>query len=172
MAFNEALHARGTGAQGGQFVSKGGARTSSIGYNAKGRSGSGYGDKGGDANVKRLQRELNRLGITDSSGNQLEVDGKFGPKTTAAVRRLQKRLGMEANGKVTPELLERLKKMQPSRHDKHMMHARHQATKAGKQERTQRRAENAQKDKAARQARSRRRAASAAKKTAPARKEA
>lgn len=130
MAYTEALHSRGTGAQGGQFVTKGaGGQTqtsSQIGYDGKGR-GTGYGAKGGDANVSALQKELNRLGIVDGQGNALKVDGKFGPKTTAAVRRLQSRLGLTIDGKVTPALLAKLKKMTPSRHDQHAMHVRHQA---------------------------------------------
>lgn len=130
MAYTEALHKRGTGAQGGQFVSKGAGgqtvKTNNIGYDGKGR-GSGYGNKAGDPNVTALQKELNRLGITDSQGNQLKVDGKFGPKTTAAVRRLQQRLGLTVDGKVTPALLGKLKKMTPSKHDQHAMHVRHVA---------------------------------------------
>lgn len=107
MAFNEALYKRGTGAQGGQFVAKDGTKSSAIGYD--GTRGSGYGSKGGDANVKALQKELNRLGITDAQGKELVVDGKFGPKTTAAVRRLQKKLGVPVDGKITPALLKRIK---------------------------------------------------------------
>lgn len=136
MAFTEALHKRGTGAQGGQFVSKNAAgqttTSRTIGY-SKG-SGTGYSSKTGDKNVKALQRELNRLGIFDSKGNQLDVDGKFGPKTQSAVKRLQSRLGLKPDGKITPELLARLRKMTPSRHDRHMMHARHASTRAGKKE--------------------------------------
>lgn len=131
MAYTEALHKRGTGAQGGQFVTKGAggqtATASHIGYDGKGR-GTGYGaGSKGDPNVSALQKELNRLGIVDAQGNQLKVDGKFGPKTTAAVRRLQSRLGLTVDGKVTPALLAKLKKMTPSRHDQHAMHVRHQS---------------------------------------------
>lgn len=105
-AFNEALHARGTGAQGGQFVSKNGTKSSSIGYD--GVRGSGYGSKGGDDNVKALQKALNKLGFKDAQGNALKVDGKFGPRTTAAVQRLQRKLGIPADGKITPALLKRI----------------------------------------------------------------
>jgi peptidoglycan hydrolase-like protein with peptidoglycan-binding domain len=128
VAYTEALHKRGTGAQGGQFITKGAGgqttTTSHIGYDGKGR-GTGYGT-GGDPNVSALQKQLNRLGIVDSQGNQLKVDGKFGPKTTAAVRRLQQRLGLTVDGKVTPALLAKLKTMKPSMHDQHAMHVRHQ----------------------------------------------
>jgi peptidoglycan hydrolase-like protein with peptidoglycan-binding domain len=106
VTFNEALHKRGTGVQGGQFVSSGGARSSSIGFD--GKRGAGYGEKGGDHNVKALQRALNKLGMTDSAGRPLAVDGKFGPKTTAAVRRLQRKLKLPVDGKVTPALLKRI----------------------------------------------------------------
>ena len=106
MAYDETKHARGTGAQGGQFVSKGGAKSSSLGYD--GKRGAGYGEKDGDNNVKALQKALNKLGITDAAGKPLAVDGKFGPKTTAALQRLQRRLGVKADGKVTPALLKRI----------------------------------------------------------------
>lgn len=121
--FDEAKYKRGTGAQGGQFVSKGGAKSSSLGFD--GKRGAGYADKGGDANVKRLQKELNRLGILDGQNNGLKEDGKFGPKTTAALMRLQRKLGLKADGKVTPALLEKIKKLKPSRHEQHVMHVRH-----------------------------------------------
>lgn len=110
--FNEALHKRGTGAQGGQFVAKDGSKSSSIGYD--GKRGSGYGSAGGDSNVKALQKELNRLGLGDASGKALVVDGKFGPKTTAAVQRLQRKLKLPADGKVTPALLKRIKGLKKS----------------------------------------------------------
>lgn len=123
MAFTEALHKRGTGAQGGQFVASDGTKSAALGYD--GKRGSGYGSKGGDANVKKLQKELNRLGITDAQGKQLVVDGKFGPKTTAAVRRLQQKLKLPVDGKITPALLKRMGSIKPSTHDKHSMHERH-----------------------------------------------
>lgn len=115
MAFNETLHKRGTGAQGGQFVASDGTKSKSIGYD--GKRGSGYASKGGDSNVKALQKELNRLGILDSQGKKLAVDGKFGPKTTSAVRRLQKKLGLPVDGKVTPALLKKIKGLKPSGRD-------------------------------------------------------
>lgn len=107
MVFNETLHKRGTGAQGGQFVASDGTKSASIGYD--GKRGSGYGSKGGDSNVKKLQKELNRLGIADAQGKSLAVDGKFGPRTTAAVRRLQRKLKLPVDGKITPALLKRIK---------------------------------------------------------------
>jgi peptidoglycan hydrolase-like protein with peptidoglycan-binding domain len=112
MAFNEALYKRGTGAQGGQFVAKDGTKSSAIGYD--GKRGSGYGSAGGDSNVKKLQTALNKLGITDAQGKPLAVDGKFGPKTTAAVMRLQRKLKIPADGKITPALLKRIQGLKKS----------------------------------------------------------
>lgn len=80
--------------------------TGTLGFD--GSRGTGYGQKGGDVRVRRLQEALNRLGLTDASGKKLVLDGKFGPRTTAAVKAAQKRLGLPANGKVTPELFKRL----------------------------------------------------------------
>jgi hypothetical protein len=78
-------------------------------YGFDGSSGSGYGVKGGDANVKQLQGELNRLGFTDGAGKKLAEDGKFGPKTTGAVKTAQKRLGMKPTGIITQAFIDRLK---------------------------------------------------------------
>jgi peptidoglycan hydrolase-like protein with peptidoglycan-binding domain len=109
--FDESKYQRGTGAQGGQFVSKGGAKSSSLGFDSRSGRGAGYGERGGDDNVKKLQRALNKLGITDSAGRELAVDGKFGPKTTASLMRLQRRLGLKPDGKITPALLARIGKI-------------------------------------------------------------
>lgn len=70
-----------------------------------GKTGTGYGVKGGDARVRTLQQALNRLGLKDRSGNELAVDGRYGPRTTSSVKKLQKALGLPVDGKVTPELL-------------------------------------------------------------------
>lgn len=70
-----------------------------------GKTGTGYGVKGGDPRVRQLQAALNRLGLSDSSGAGLAVDGKYGPRTTSSVKKLQKALGVPVDGKVTPELL-------------------------------------------------------------------
>ena len=109
--FNSALHPRGAGAQGGQFVAKGASSGSqSIGYDAKRGTGAGYGTGGkGDARVKQLQTALNRLGFKDAAGNALKVDGKLGPRTTAAIKRLQRRLGLKADGIVSPALLKKVR---------------------------------------------------------------
>lgn len=109
--FNESLHPRGKGAQGGQFVAKGSSGANdNIGYDSKRGTGAGYGTGGrGDRRVKQLQTALNRLGFTDSQGKSLKVDGQLGPRTTAAIKRLQRRLGLKADGIVTPALLKQVR---------------------------------------------------------------
>lgn len=119
-AFTESLHARGTGAQGGQFVAKPAGQTAAKktapakkgGGNLSfdGKRGAGYGVKGGDKRVKALQEALNRLGLTDGNGKKLAVDGKLGPRTTAAIKKAQRKLGLKADGVVTPALLAQLTK--------------------------------------------------------------
>lgn len=123
--FDESKVKRGTGATGGQFSSKGGAaparpagkgrpsgtaRARADGGNLSfdGKRGTGYGKAGGDKRVAKLQAALNRLGLTDSAGKALKVDGKLGPKTTAAIKKAQRALGMKADGVVTPALLRKL----------------------------------------------------------------
>lgn len=134
-AFTEALHPRGTGALGGQFVASGGGAKKAVparkgaaagkrilrkpaGMSFDGKRGTGYGIKGGDKRVRALQQALNRLGLTDSSGKKLVIDGKLGPKTTAAIKKAQRKLGLKADGVVTPALLKQLtaaKKLEKAR---------------------------------------------------------
>jgi HK97 family phage prohead protease len=121
MTFTEALHPRGMGAQGGQFVAGGGGQSAGAKTAPKkagahprgsmafdGKRGPGYGVKGGDKRVHSLQRLLNKLGFTDGAGKKLADDGKLGPRTTAAIKRAQRSLGMKADGVATPDLLHRL----------------------------------------------------------------
>lgn len=79
-----------------------------LAYDPQSNTGAGYGMKGGDPRVHRLQQALNRLGMTDGSGAELKDDGKLGPKTTAAVKKAQAALGLKPDGVVTPALLEKL----------------------------------------------------------------
>jgi peptidoglycan hydrolase-like protein with peptidoglycan-binding domain len=126
-AFAENLHPRGTGALGGQFVAAGssGAAGQAAEKRARkkiqpgrkpgdmafdGKRGTGYGTPGGDKRVKALQTALNKLGLTDSAGKALKVDGKLGPRTTAAIKKAQRKLGLKADGVVTPALLAKLTK--------------------------------------------------------------
>jgi peptidoglycan hydrolase-like protein with peptidoglycan-binding domain/DNA invertase Pin-like site-specific DNA recombinase len=57
--------------------------------------GSGYAQPAGSPKVKRLQRELRRKGLRPGP-----IDGLFGPRTEAAVVRLQRRQGLPAMGVV------------------------------------------------------------------------
>ncbi len=121
-AFAEELHPRGAAgtAVGGQFIAGSAASSSStakkkepakkqpeMGYD--GKTGTGYDKKNGDATVKRLQQALNAAGLKDASGKPLVVDGKLGPKTTAAIKAAQRRLGMKATGKVTADFIGKVK---------------------------------------------------------------
>ena len=116
--WNSAAHPRNTkGPAGGEF--KGGKASSKQAAPAKkrssgtahgsmsfnGKTGTGYGSKNGDARVKKLQEALNKLGMKDANGNPLVIDGKLGPKTTAAIKRWQKKNGMKPDGVVTPKML-------------------------------------------------------------------
>lgn len=131
--WDEALHPRGPAGDptGGQFVpadqgqgkskekkdeQKSKDRRSNLysgpnmAYDPRRNRGPGYGKRGGDRRVRMLQQALNRLGLTDSRGRKLAVDGKLGPLTTQSIKDAQRKLGLKADGVVTPELLERLAK--------------------------------------------------------------
>lgn len=106
-AFNS-KHARG---QGGQFAAASSAASgkptgawASGPMRFDGKSGTGYGTRGGDARVRALQSALNKLGL----GGALTVDGKLGPRTTAAIKQMQQRLGLKADGVVTAALMVRI----------------------------------------------------------------
>jgi HK97 family phage prohead protease len=128
MNFSESLHPRvpagGTG--GGEFgadgkakpkaPAKGGAKAtarpnagplkSSLSFD--GTRGPGYGTKNGDPHVHDLQEALTRLGLTDSDGKKLVDDGKLGPRTTEAIKAAQKKLGVKADGVVSPAFYTKL----------------------------------------------------------------
>ena len=88
-----------------------GGSTGTLAYDPSKKHGTGYGYANGDAKVHELQQTLSRLGIKDSAGHGLKDDGQLGPKTTAAVKKLQRELGLPANGQVTQEFLARIKAM-------------------------------------------------------------
>lgn len=121
-------HASAGSSNGGQFVASGGGSDSatkakrgprrrgthppgSMYWDPKSNRGTGYGQPGGDRRVRDLQTALNRLHIVDSHGRPLAVDGKLGPKTTSAIKRLQRRLGVKADGVVTPTFLAQLRNL-------------------------------------------------------------
>jgi Putative peptidoglycan binding domain len=101
-------HGSGTAGHGGAAKKPAGKLTSTLAYDPKHKTGPGYGSRGGDPHVHELQRALNRLGLTDGGKRSLAVDGKLGPRTTESIKAAQKRLGLPADGKVTPELYQRL----------------------------------------------------------------
>src|ERR671914_2867266 len=57
--------------------------------------GAGYAQRAGSPRVKELQRELRRNGLRPGP-----IDGRYGPRTEAAVLRLQRRQGLPAKGVV------------------------------------------------------------------------
>jgi hypothetical protein len=71
-----------------------------FGYDPKHNTGVGYGVKGGDPDVRILQAAANRLGVLDMHGQQLAVDGRYGPRTTSVVEAIQRRLGQPVTGQV------------------------------------------------------------------------
>lgn len=73
---------------------------------ANGR-GPGYGMKNGDPRVHKLQDDLVRLGFA-KKGDKNYGDGKYGPKTSAAVKAAQKALGLKPDGVATPALIAKL----------------------------------------------------------------
>jgi peptidoglycan hydrolase-like protein with peptidoglycan-binding domain/anti-sigma regulatory factor (Ser/Thr protein kinase) len=60
--------------------------------------GAGYGQRQGDSRVRLLQRRLRALGQRPGP-----VDGLYGPRTEAAVERLQRDAGLAVDGVVGPE---------------------------------------------------------------------
>lgn len=72
-----------------------------------GKTGPGYGEKNGDPTVHKVQDDLVRLGFANKSDKALS-DGKYGPKTSAAVKAAQKALGMKPDGIATPAFLAKL----------------------------------------------------------------
>src|SRR3954452_14996254 len=73
------------------------------------REGAGLGASPSAA-VRRVQRILDRRGFTLGPPG---VDGRFGPRTEAAVRRMQSRYGLEADGIVGPKTRRLLILLQP-----------------------------------------------------------
>lgn len=135
--FSELLHPRAPkgSANGGQFSSGGGsgaahsgakvpkAAKGGKGKGAKGKANhsraakkahgtlglyAGYGSKTGDSRVKDAQEALNKAGVKDAQGHALKLDGKLGPKTTAAIKAWQRKNKLPATGKLTAAELRKL----------------------------------------------------------------
>jgi peptidoglycan hydrolase-like protein with peptidoglycan-binding domain len=70
------------------------------------RPGAGYGSPGGDVRVRDVQRMLRMAGYDAGS-----VDGRFGPRTQAAVQWFQAKHGLRASGVVDPASLSRLREL-------------------------------------------------------------
>jgi peptidoglycan hydrolase-like protein with peptidoglycan-binding domain len=89
--------------------SAGGGQFAPLSYNSKSNTGTGYGSRNGDDRVKAAQQALNKGKFTDTQGRPLKLDGKLGPKTTAAIKAYQRAHGLKPDGKITPALLKQLK---------------------------------------------------------------
>lgn len=61
--------------------------------------------------VRKLQKNLNALKITDNDGNKLEEDGKFGRLTGQAVRKFQKKYKLEQDQIYGPKSAEQMGKL-------------------------------------------------------------
>lgn len=77
-------------------------------YDPKTNQGAGYGIKGGDPDVRILQAAGNRLGLTDLHGQSLAVDGRYGPRTTSVVKKLQKALGLPVTGQADENFIKQV----------------------------------------------------------------
>lgn len=84
-----------------------GGHGGNLAYDTKSGLGPGYGMKNGDPAVHGLQDDLVRLGFA-AKGDKALSDGKYGPKTSATVKKAQKALGMKADGIATPEFIAKL----------------------------------------------------------------
>lgn len=60
--------------------------------------------------VKTVQRILYSKGITDDAGGYISADGDFGKKTEQAIKKAQKLLGLETDGKVGAKTWEKMLK--------------------------------------------------------------
>jgi HK97 family phage prohead protease len=86
-----------------------------LAYDPETGHGPGYGMKGGDPKVHQIQDDLVRLGFAHK-GDKALSDGKYGPKTSAAVKAAQKAMGMNADGIATPEFVQKLAGMKAMPH--------------------------------------------------------
>lgn len=59
--------------------------------------------------VKKLQANLNKLGMTDSDGKKLAEDGVFGASTYEATKKFQKKYGLSVDGVYGPKSAAKMK---------------------------------------------------------------
>ncbi len=71
------------------------------------------GDRG--TQVSALQEQLNRLGIRDAQGRELQIDGDFGGRTRQALEAYQRANGLEVDGIAGPRTMESLRSAQQVR---------------------------------------------------------
>ncbi|KRB11210.1 peptidoglycan-binding protein [Lysobacter sp. Root690] len=64
--------------------------------------------------VTSLQEQLNKAGFRDAQGNELKPDGHYGKHTKEAVEAFQRANNLEVDGKAGPKTLEALKNAQPA----------------------------------------------------------
>lgn len=78
------------------------------------------GDEG--EQVAQLQRDLRAMAYEDEAGNELVIDGEFGPATEYAVRRLQSYHGIDVDGVYGPlsdaKLMSEIRKIQQALQDR------------------------------------------------------
>ena len=67
------------------------------------------------ADVQGLQASLNRLQMTDATGQSLREDGNFGQRTREAVERFQRENGLKVDGIAGPRTLEAIGQRLPPR---------------------------------------------------------
>jgi peptidoglycan hydrolase-like protein with peptidoglycan-binding domain len=89
----------------GGAVGKGGTTGPKPGTGTDATSGTVLRNGGSGPEVKQLQEQLNKLGYSVG-----EADGKFGPKTEAAVKKFQADKGLEVDGLAGPQTQNALKK--------------------------------------------------------------
>ena len=77
--------------------------------------GAGYQELGGSANVRSLQLRLSRLGLSPGP-----LDGRYGPLTTAAVKRFQRQRHLRVDGVVGAQTASALAPAAPRRPARHV----------------------------------------------------
>lgn len=114
LAPKKATHAPARKSSGRPAVKRLGPNDSAV-YDPKTGRGPGYGMPNGDPIIHKLQDALIRLGYA-RKGDKNFGDGKYGPKTSGAIKAAQKALGMKPDGVATPALIAKLAGMKARPH--------------------------------------------------------